>query len=447
MTPRLPLTRQATRPLSHRYTTTTNTLAQSRRTMTGLLVKPEVTAEISGQANVDKFQAISRDFRSDTMTMPSDGMMLAAIKASRGDSVYEEDPDTAALEARIAKMTGKEDCLFAVSGTLTNQLAIRTHLKQPPHSVIVDWRAHVHKMEAGAIAMFSQGTTHQLVPSNGLHLTANDIKPHLVLGDNIHTAPTKLICLENTLSGIVFPQDEVVKIGELCRENDIALHLDGARIWNVGAKVVEERGLDPNSEANRTAVFTELLQPFDTASLCLSKGIGAPIGSALVGPKDFIKRAKWFRKAFGGGIRQAGFMTVSADYALTHHFPRLASTHALARRLADGLQGLGCEILAPVDTNMVFFNADRLGVPFEAIKARMEALPNPISIMFERLVIHHQITPAAVEDFIAVIRELRDEVRAGRGDEVAAEAEKLDGEQLEVEKSEGKLRKQAALGY
>jgi threonine aldolase len=102
--------------------------------------------------------------------------------------------------------------------------------------------------------MFSQGTTHQLVPSNGLHLTANDIKPHLVLGDNIHTAPTKLICLENTLSGIVFPQDEVVKIGELCRENDIALHLDGARIWNVGAKVVEERGLDPNSEADRTAV-------------------------------------------------------------------------------------------------------------------------------------------------------------------------------------------------
>ncbi|ORX34285.1 pyridoxal phosphate-dependent transferase [Kockovaella imperatae] len=407
--------------------------------------KPEVTAEVGGQRNVDKLLAISRDFRSDTMTIPTDAQLLASLRASRGDDLYSEDEDTAALEARVARLTGKEAALFGVSGTMTNQLAIRTHMKQPPHSVITDYRAHVHKMEAGGIAMFSQATTHQLVPHNGIYLTVEDIEPALVLGEDIHTAPTKLICIENTLSGTIIPQEEVVRIGELARRHDIIMHLDGARIWNVAAKVVEDRVMDPRQEEDLRVALTELCEPFESVSLCLSKGIGAPIGSMLVGSKDFIKRARWFRKAFGGGVRQSGGMAAAADYAITHHFPRLADSHALARRLEQGLSDLGCEILAPVDTSMVFFSPLSIGLTLDSVSARLKSLPVPITMMRERLVLHHQTSPQAVEDFIACVAEMKAEVEDGKGAEVRKEGEQSTSDEKMV--VEGKLRKQAVLGY
>ncbi|OCF32788.1 threonine aldolase [Kwoniella heveanensis CBS 569] len=397
----------------------------------------EITADVGGQANVEALHRVSRDFRSDTLTIPTDAQLLFALKASRGDDVYGEDPSTTALERRIAKLTGKEAAMFAVSGTMTNQLAIRTHMKQPPHSVITDYRAHVHKMEAGGIAMFSQATTHQLFPENGLHLTADDIEPALMLGNNIHIAPTKLICLENTLSGIIFPQDEVVKIGELAKKHGIGMHLDGARIWN------------PICDS-----LTELLAPFDSASLCLSKGIGAPIGSAIVGSREFIERAKWFRKAFGGGIRQSGGIAASAEYALDNHFPRLAETHRLARRLEEGLKELGCGILAPVDTNMVFFQPQKIGLSLDAVMARLAALPDPIIVGRERCVLHHQTSPQAVEDFIACVRDMKEALQANgkgsvdKGQVNGDEKEKIDKyTQPKGKTTEAELRKQAALGY
>ncbi|WVQ85408.1 hypothetical protein IAT38_007573 [Cryptococcus sp. DSM 104549] len=415
----------------------------------------EVTAEIGGQANVDQLHRVARDFRSDTITIPTDAQLLFSLQATRGDDVYGEDPSTTALERRIAKLTGKEAAMFAVSGTMTNQLAIRTHMKQPPHSVITDHRAHVHKMEAGGIAMFSQATTHQLVPENGINLTVDDIEPALQLGTNIHIAPTKLICLENTLSGIIYPQEEVVKIGELARKHDISMHLDGARIWNVAAAEVERRGLDATKEEDLQTVLTDLIAPFDSASLCLSKGIGAPIGSAIVGTKEFIDRAKWFRKAFGGGIRQAGGIAASADYAITHHFPRLVGTHKLAKRLEEGLRGLGCDILAPVDTNMVFFQPKPIGLQLDAVMARLAALPDPIIVGRERCVLHHQTSPQAVEDFIATIAEMKKEkeesgeLKKGEVDgESKAKLEQFVGAEGEKGKTTGaNLRKQAALGY
>lgn len=338
--------------------------------------------------------------------MPTDAQMMAALQASRGDDVYHEDPSTAALEARIAKMAGKEAALFGTSGTMTNQLAIRTHMKQPPHSVITDHRAHVHMMEAGGIAMFCQATTHGLVPSNGVHLTLEDIQPALQLGTNIHIAPTKLICLENTLSGIIFPQEEIVRIAELAKKNNIGMHLDGARAWNVAAAELEKRGLDPTSEADRTTVLSDILAPFDSASLCLSKGIGAPVGSAIVGSKEFIERARWFRKAFGGGWRQSGMLASMADYALTNFFPRLQDTHTLARRLAAGLEDAGCTILAPVDTSMVFFDPSPIGLSVNDVTQGLAALDDPIGLNANRCVIHHQTDPQAVEDFIATVQRL-----------------------------------------
>ncbi|WVQ71235.1 hypothetical protein IAR50_000760 [Cryptococcus sp. DSM 104548] len=415
---------------------------------------PAVTAEVGGQENVDMLNRVSRDFRSDTVTIPTDGQLLYALRATRGDDVYGEDPTTAALEKRVAELTGKEAAMFAVSGTQTNQLAIRTHMKQPPHSVITDWRAHVHKMEAGGIAMFSQATTHQIVPENGVNLSLEDVESNLQLGEDIHIAPTKLICLENTLSGMIFPQEEVVKIGELAKKHDIALHLDGARIWNVAADVVEKRGLDATKEEDLKAVLTELIAPFDTASLCLSKGIGAPIGSILVGPKDFIQKARWFKKAFGGGIRQAGGITASADYAITHNFPKLAETHRLAKRLEQGLREVGCDILAQVDTNMVFFQAKTLGLPLESVKARLAALPNPITIGRERIVLHHQITSEAVEDFITCVAEMKKEklesgeISQTEIDERAKQmAERYATPEGEGNTSKTELRRRAALGY
>ncbi|KAL7419473.1 hypothetical protein Q5752_006311 [Cryptotrichosporon argae] len=367
-----------------------------------------ISPDIGGQANVERLHRTSRDFRSDTFTLPTDAQLVYALTASRGDDVYGEDESTAALEARIARLAGKEAAMFGMSGTMTNQLAIRTHMKQPPHSIITDHRAHVHKMEAGGIAMFSQATTHSLVPSNGAYLTRADVETNLELGDNIHIAPTRLICLENTLSGTVLPQAEIVAIGALARSHGIPMHLDGARAWEVAAKVVEERGLDATREESLQSVLTELLEPFDTASLCLSKGIGAPIGSAIVGSHEFIKRARWFRKAFGGGVRQVGAMAAAADWALTHNFPKLAGTHALAAELAHGLAELGCKILAPVETNMVFFDSAPIGISLARVNDYLLALDDPIRVMDRgRCVVHHQIDPAVVPQLVAAVAQLK----------------------------------------
>jgi threonine aldolase len=341
--------------------------------------------------------------------MPTDAQLRAAATATRGDDVYAEDADVTALEKRIAALAGKEACLFAASGTMTNQLAIRSHLVQPPHAVLVDQRAHVHQYEAGGIALFSQATTHTVTPK-GDHMTVEEVEGALQLGSDVHRAPTRLVCLENTLSGMVFPQAEIVKIADLVRSHGILLHLDGARLWNVAARAVEGRGLGTGEEDLR-AVLSDLLAPFDSASLCLSKGLGAPIGSALVGPKKLVDRARWFRKAFGGGWRQAGSIAAMADHAITHHFPRLAGTHALARRLADGLQAAGYALAAPVDTNMVFFDPPA-GVSVDEVVAALAALPDPITLAGNRCVLHHQTSPEAVGDFIEVARKLAEKAGA-----------------------------------
>lgn len=187
---------------------------------------------------------------------------MVGMQASRGDDVYREDEATIALEQRIARLTGKEDAMFVISGTASNrkslrsprwsvntessataEIAIRTNLTQPPHSVLLDIRAHVHKWEAGGMAVFSQATPHGIAPANGKHLTLeDDILPNLELGEDVHIAPTRLISLENTLSGMVFPQQEIEKIAAVAAEHDIIMHLDGARIWEAAAKACEKEG-------------------------------------------------------------------------------------------------------------------------------------------------------------------------------------------------------------
>lgn len=190
-----------------------------------------------------------------------------------------EDPDTAAFEARIAFLAGKEAGLLCVSATATNQLAVRTLLTQPPHSIVVDARAHHFLNEAGGAALFSQATTHIAHPANNLYLTAEDIEDKLQLGDDIHMAPTRLIVLENTFNGVCVPPDVSWGVRELADHHGIKMHLDGARAWNAAAAILEEKGGDHTNEEELRSALTAVLAPFDTASLCLSKGLGAPLGS------------------------------------------------------------------------------------------------------------------------------------------------------------------------
>lgn len=226
---------------------------------------PEVPGHRDVHDNDAKLQAVGRDFRSDTVTIPTERMFEAMRQASRGDDVYLEDETTQSFQASIAALTGKEAGLYVMSGTASNQLALRSHLVQPPYSVLLDARAHIHTSEAGALALISGATSLAISPSNGRYLRWDeDISPNLVLDDDIHHCPTKIIALENTLAGTLMPQEEIEKISKEARAKGVIMHLDGARIWNVAAKT----GLS----------MEELCRPFDTVSLCLSKGLGAPIG-------------------------------------------------------------------------------------------------------------------------------------------------------------------------
>ncbi|KAJ8481119.1 hypothetical protein ONZ51_g6219 [Trametes cubensis] len=348
-------------------------------------VKVDLSSLLEPDDNMKGFQEVSRSFISDTITAPTPDMYAYAAKASIGDAVYHE-PTTLAFEAHMAKITGKEDALFLPSGTMSNQIALRTHLKQPPYAVLCDHRSHIVRYEAGGTAFHSGAHSQMVVPSNGHHLTVADIEENIVLGTDLHRHVA------------LFAYDEIIRISEYAHSVGVKMHLDGARIWHVAA----ETGIS----------VKDLCAPFDSVSLCLSKGLGAPIGSCLVGTKEFVAKARWFRKLFGGGMRQTGFMTAAAAYALTHNFPRLPAVHALTRKLEAGLREIGIDILGPVETCMVFFDPSPVGVTYAEIIERARALPEPIKLGGSRLVVHIQTSPKAVEDLLSVIRQLAEEKKA-----------------------------------
>ncbi|RUP50330.1 pyridoxal phosphate-dependent transferase [Jimgerdemannia flammicorona] len=331
----------------------------------------------------------------------------------------QESRDVNDLESYVASLCGHEDALFCVSGTMTNQLGIRSLLVQPPHSVLLDSRAHIFLWEAGGIAFHSQANVTPVVAKNGVHLTLEEVKTG-ILEEDVHTAPTRsmlyrsalvqtmtiihaditsrhpVIALENTLNGMIFPLSEISRISEYGRSRGIKMHLDGARAWNASMAT----GI-PLAEYGRH---------FDSMSLCLSKGIGAPIGSILVGSRDLIKRARHFRKLFGGGWRQAGSLAAVARHCLDTIWPTMPGTHALTRHLADSLRALGLGLAFPVMTNMV--HAQLAPVRLTVGDIAPHLLQEDIRIAGKpdattsRLVLHHQITPEAVETLIRVIGEV-----------------------------------------
>ncbi|KAI9752558.1 MAG: hypothetical protein M1815_000426 [Lichina confinis] len=305
------------------------------------------------------------------------------------DDVFREDPTTTSLEDHVAAATEHEAGLFVVSGTMGNQLALRSHLAQPPHSVLCDGRAHVYESEAGGVASLSGALVTAVSPSNGLHLTLEDVRKHVILGNEVHSAPTKVISLENTLGGTIMPLAETRRIAQFARQHEIVLHLDGARLWEAVA-----------AGAGALASFTSL---FDSVNLCFSKGLGAPIGSILVGRRSFVERARWVRKSIGGGLRQAGVLTAAARVAMDETFGttmtgedgKLRRSHEKANRLGAKWCSLGGKLAVPVETNMVWLDFESLGVSEEAF-TRL-ATSAGLGIAGSRLVVHYQTSDDAVE--------------------------------------------------
>ncbi|KAH6917616.1 threonine aldolase [Coprinopsis sp. MPI-PUGE-AT-0042] len=348
------------------------------------------------EENAAKRKEIARTFISDTVTVPTEEMYLYATRATLGDDVY-HDPSTVALEAHMAKITGKEAALFVPSGTASNQIALRTHLQQPPYSIVVDQRSHINVYEAGGAAFHSGAHLIAVAPSNKHHLTVGDVKSNVVVGSDVHFAPTHIIALENTLNGSIIPQEEIVRISEFAKTIGAKMHLDGARLWHVAV-------------ATNTPLKT-LCDPFDSVSLCFSKGLGAPVGSCLVGPKAFIQKARWFRKLFGGGMRQTGFLAASAAYALSYNLPQLGRVHRLAKRLEAGLEQMGVHILSRAETCMIFYDPRPIGVSYDEIADRGMALDEPLILGGSRLVVHFQTSEEAVDDFLAIVKGLAQEKR------------------------------------
>jgi threonine aldolase len=301
------------------------------------------------------------DLRSDTVTKPTPGMLAAMMAAAVGDDVFGEDPTIIELERRTAAMFGKEAGIFVPSGTMSNQIAVRIHCR-PQDEILLETTSHICLWEAGGPAALSGVTCRTIDGHRGLlgdSDFADKIRP-----DDIHAVRTRLVCLENTHNrggGTIYSLERVKTISAWARANSLAMHLDGARIWNAIAetKVPAQK-------------WGEM---FDTVSVCFSKGLGAPVGSALLGPKDLIVQARRIRKLFGGGMRQAGFLAAACLYALDHNIDRLVEDHANARLLADAVRDVpGLELVpSEVETNLVWFETSSSLGTAKAVAERLKA--------------------------------------------------------------------------
>jgi threonine aldolase len=345
------------------------------------------------------------DFRSDTVTRPTPDMRRAMAEAEVGDDVYGEEPTVNRLQERLADMLGMEAAVFVPSGTMSNQIGVRVHCA-PGDEFICEGGCHIYNYEQGAYAQLS-GVAARPVDGTYGELRLEQLEG-LIRPDNEHLVRTRLLCLENTHNrggGRVLPFAEVERVCGWARTNGLATHLDGARLFNA----VVASGID----ARRWAAN------FDTVSVCFSKGLGAPVGSALAGPRDLIAKARRHRKLFGGGMRQAGIIAAGALYALDHQIDRLADDHANARRLADAIRGIdGLELRPPeIDTNLVIFRVDpALGSApeFSARLRQRGVLISAFGPQMMRAVTHLDVSTADVDLAAEALDEAAREAAGGQ---------------------------------
>jgi threonine aldolase len=287
------------------------------------------------------------DLRSDTVTRPTPGMRAAMHAAEVGDDVFRDDPTINRLEERVADLMGKEAALFVPSGTMSNQAGVKAHT-QPGDELLCDAACHIYNFEAGGPAVLSGVTCRTIEGDYGIiDVTQLEGKVRPI---NDHLVRTRLVCLENTHNrggGRVYPLEKIQAIRSWAKAQGLAMHLDGARLWNA----IVATGIPARTWAAE----------FDSVSVCFSKGLGAPVGSALSGPRDFIARARRIRKLFGGGMRQAGVIAAAALYALDHHIERLAEDHRNARPIAEAIaDNPGLRLNPPeVETNLIWFEVER----------------------------------------------------------------------------------------
>ena len=334
------------------------------------------------------------DLRSDTVTRPSKAMLEAMMSSSVGDDVFNEDPSIIELEQYGANLFGKDAALFCPSGTMTNQIAIKVHT-QPGDEVICDVNSHIYNYEGGGIS-FNSGVQAKLIAGNEGRLSTDMIEP-CINGDFDWLTKTSLVSLENTVNragGSYYTKEQIQPIYDLCKHKNLKLHLDGARIFNA----LIETGDSPKEIGNY----------FHSVSVCLSKGLGAPVGSLLLGDTDFIKRARRYRKVFGGGMRQAGFLAGAGLFALKNNIPRLKDDHSKAKHLEEVLSSLSyVDSILPVYTNIVIFNLKKEIITGEQFEKRLAEKNIKISAFGKhtiRLVTHLDFTDSMLNRTIEVLK-------------------------------------------
>ncbi len=332
------------------------------------------------------------DLRSDTFTKPSPAMLQAMFSAEVGDDVFDEDPTVKRLENKISTMFGKEAALFCPSGTMANQIAIKSHT-QPGEELICEKLSHVYIYEAGGIA-FNSGCQVKTIPGNNGLITAEQVKEEINQID-LHKPNTSLVCLENTSNrggGTCYDFTDIQKIKEVCLNNNLKLHLDGARLWN--AFVAKNESPEMYGEI------------FDSISVCLSKGLGAPVGSVLTGNRDYIQKAKKVRKVFGGGMRQAGFLAAAGIYAIDNNISKLKDDHLHAKQIAEALSKKDfIGKISKVETNILIFEilAPYSPQSFAAHLKKFDVLVLAISSTQVRMITHLDVSQEMVQRCIEII--------------------------------------------
>ena len=338
------------------------------------------------------------DLRSDTVTKPSAGMREAMAKALVGDDVYGEDPTINSLEERVAKLFGKEAALFCQSGSLANQLSIRM-LVAPGEELITETNSHIVRAELGAGAVFSGITTRTWLASRGL-LSADDALNIARPDSGPYLVSTTAIAVENTHNfggGTIQPISEIKKLREESEKLGIALHLDGARIWNAHiASGVE---------------LIEYGKYFDTLSVCLSKGLGAPVGSLMIASKERVAKARQWRKRYGGGMRQAGILAAAGHYALDNNLPLLKVDHVRAKSIASAVAAVAPKVIDPatVDTNIVGLELATLKISASELSNQLKEkgiLAGALGPKYLRLVTHLDLTDGDVEEVNQILPQL-----------------------------------------
>jgi threonine aldolase len=336
------------------------------------------------------------DLRSDTVTKPTEKMRLASYKAEVGDDVYGEDPTVRELEESAAEILGKESALFVTSGTQGNQIAVLTHCRSG-QEILLESESHIFYYESGAVAAFAGVQTRTISGEAGV--MAPSLIESAIRSEDLHYPETGLICIENThnrAGGAIVPVKNMRDIYTIAQTNYIPVHVDGARLFNASAAL--------------NIPVTEFTQHCDTVQICLSKGLGAPVGSILAGSNDFIRSARKWRKRLGGGLRQVGVIAAPGLIALNEMRDRLVLDHENARQLADGLGNIsGLQVVNKVDTNIVVLNIENLkqtSEQFVEVLKKEGVMANTFGPTYVRFVTHYDVTRKEIDKTISIIKKI-----------------------------------------